>query len=196
MAQAAAIATNSTASVNSSRLPVLAMAQSSFGYTRRPMTSITTKKAVTFSTVRPMAAPSAFPVTVAPVPSDSISGATTGSNTSTSTITRSSTTSQPTAIFPSLVSSKPRASSALSSTTVEATDSVMPNTRPAPHDQSHQVASPKPIASAAAICSSAPGSAMPRTFIRSSREKCRPTPNISSITPISASWLASAMSAT
>ena len=38
--------------------------------------------------------------------------------------------------------------------------------------------------------------AMRRTAIRSSIEKCSPTPNISSITPISASWPASPMSAT
>ena len=53
-----------------------------------------------------------------------------------------------------------------------------------------------PSSVATAICTTAPGTAMRLTAIRSSSEKCRPTPNISSITPISASWLASPMSAT
>jgi hypothetical protein len=42
----------------------------------------------------------------------------------------------------------------------------------------------------------APGKAMWRTANRSLREKCKPTPNINSMTPISASWLDSSMSAT
>ncbi len=55
---------------------------------------------------------------------------------------------------------------------------------------------PAPMAVAVTICATAPGSAMKRTDIRSLIEKCRPTPNISRITPISASWLASPESAT
>ena len=47
-----------------------------------------------------------------------------------------------------------------------------------------------PSSVATAICTSAPGSAILRTASRSSSEKCRPTPNISSITPISASCAA------
>lgn len=46
------------------------------------------------------------------------------------------------------------------------------------------------------ICTTAPGTAILRTASRSPSEKCRPTPNISSMTPISASWLAMAASAT
>ncbi len=42
----------------------------------------------------------------------------------------------------------------------------------------------------------APGTAMARTDSRSSSEKCSPTPNISRMTPISASWLAMFWSAT
>jgi hypothetical protein len=45
-----------------------------------------------------------------------------------------------------------------------------------------------PIAVAVRICATAPGSAIARTDIRSLIEKCSPTPNISRITPISASW--------
>jgi Kef-type K+ transport system membrane component KefB len=52
------------------------------------------------------------------------------------------------------------------------------------------------IAVATVICTMAPGTAILRTASRSSREKCNPTPNISSITPISASWLAISASAT
>ena len=52
------------------------------------------------------------------------------------------------------------------------------------------------MAVATAICTTAPGSAMVRTVIRSLIEKCRPTPNISRITPISASWPASFWSPT
>ncbi len=46
------------------------------------------------------------------------------------------------------------------------------------------------------ICPIAPGIAMRLTAMRSDTEKCRPTPNMSSITPISASCGASVASAT
>ena len=52
------------------------------------------------------------------------------------------------------------------------------------------------IAVATTICSSAPGTAMRLTASRSFSEKCRPTPSISSITPISASCPARSTSAT
>ena len=55
---------------------------------------------------------------------------------------------------------------------------------------------PRRARSPRAICTIAPGTAMRRTASRSPSEKCRPTPNISSITPISASCAASATSAT
>ncbi len=93
-------------------------------------------------------------------------------------------------------SSSPRLSSAFSSTTVLATDSDRPNTSAAPKLHPHQRATPMPSAVATAICTTAPGTASLRTASRSSTEKCRPTPNISSITPISASWLAMPTSAT
>ena len=59
---------------------------------------------------------------------------------------------------------------------------------PPPIDQPHIVAIAVPIAVATAICTSGPISTMRRTAIRSATEKCRPTPNISRITPMSASW--------
>ncbi|KAG0908687.1 hypothetical protein G6F32_016924 [Rhizopus arrhizus] len=57
-------------------------------------------------------------------------------------------------------------------------------------------ATPQPSRVATAIWPMAPGMAIALTAIRSFSEKCRPTPNISSITPSSANWLASAWSAT
>ena len=55
---------------------------------------------------------------------------------------------------------------------------------------------PAPSSVATAICTAAPGSAIRRTDIRSSSEKWIPTPNISRMTPISASCWAREMSAT
>jgi hypothetical protein len=126
----------------------------------------------------------------------SITAASGGISTSTSTVTRSSTTSQPTAMRPLTDSSWPRDSSARSSTTVLATESARPNTMPDEIFQPHSVASPAPSAVATAICTTAPGRAMRRTDRRSCSEKCNPTPNISSMTPISASWPAISRSAT
>ena len=57
-------------------------------------------------------------------------------------------------------------------------------------------ARPAPSTVAKAICTIAPGTAMARTDSRSLSEKCRPTPNISRMTPISASSSASDWSAT
>ena len=109
---------------------------------------------------------------------------------------RSSTTSQPTAIRPFTVSRTPRSSSARSSTTVLAHDRHSPKTRDSPGVQPQRVATSAPRSVAAVIWTMAPGTAMRRTDSRSPIDRCRPTPNMSSITPISASWLASAMSAT
>ena len=119
-----------------------------------------------------------------------------GNSTSTSTIARSSTTSQPTAMRPLTVSSSPRPSSALSNTTVLATDNESPNTIAPPSGQPHQSAIAAPSAVATVICTIAPGNAILRTDNRSPSEKCKPTPNISNITPISASWRAISTSAT
>ncbi len=84
-----------------------------------------------------------------------------------------------------------RSSSAFSSTTVLATERQRPSTRPAPR--------PQPQASQADAhqgrqddLADRAGMAMRRTASRSATEKCRPTPNISRMTPISASWPASA----
>ena len=58
------------------------------------------------------------------------------------------------------------------------------------------MAAPMPSSVATVICTTAPGTAMRRTASRSSSEKCSPTPNISSITPISESCEAMFTSAT
>ncbi len=199
-AKAMLTAAATTHRVNSSREPVRVTCHKSQGKTRRPTTSISATKPPTCSSVTPSvrqteAAASASapsPASARP-PSAPASG---GSSTSTSTMARSSTTSQPTAMRPVWLSSRPRFSSARSSTTVLATDSARPNTSAAPIGQPHESDMAAPISVAATICTSAPGSAMRRTASRSSSEKCRPTPNISSITPISASCAAMAASAT
>ncbi|MCY1379807.1 hypothetical protein D9M69_675620 [compost metagenome] len=77
-----------------------------------------------------------------------------------------------------------------------AQDSESPNTRPAVQLQPHHEASPMPSTVANPICTTAPGMAMRLTVIRSRSEKCRPTPNISSMTPISDSCDARCTSAT
>ncbi|TWG87000.1 hypothetical protein L602_001900000030 [Cupriavidus gilardii J11] len=97
---------------------------------------------------------------------------------------------------PFMLSSTPRASSALSSTTVLAHDSDRPNTSPLPHDHPHHQATAMPSTVASVICTTAPGTAMRLTASRSLSEKCRPTPNISSITPISDNCEANCTSAT
>ena len=80
---------------------------------------------------------------------------------------RSSTISQPTAMRPRSVSSSRRSCRARSSTTVLATDSARPKTRPAPIDQPSHQASPMPSSVATAIWTTAPGMAIARTDSRS-----------------------------
>ena len=175
-----------TLRVNSSREPVLATHHSSLGSTRRPTTSMNTTKLPTLAKVMPSVDHSAAwsPLSVALLPSMFATG---GNSTSISTITRSSTISQPTAMRPLTDSTRPRSSSARNSTTVLATDRHRPNTSEAigVQPQARPVTRPRPVATP--ICTMAPGTAMRLTASRSSNEKCKPTPNISSITPISAS---------
>src|SRR5688500_19060514 len=121
-----------THSVNSSREPVRATCQSSHGKKRRPTTSIRVMNAATASTVLPSVS-QRLPLDGL-APNTSASG---GSKTRTSTIARSSTTSQPTAIRPLADSTALLLSSALSSTTVLATDRETPNTIAPPTGQPH-----------------------------------------------------------
>jgi hypothetical protein len=104
--------------------------------------------------------------------------------------------SHPTAICPFTVLSARRASRARRSTTVLATESEIPNTRLAPRSQPQDRAVRTASPVAAAIWTMAPGTAMRCTARRSRMEKWSPTPNIISMTPISASSLVSSMSAT
>lgn len=173
-----------THNVNSSREPVLVTCQSSHGNRRRPTISMKAMKPPTWASVMKMVIPMLRAPSVALPPSE---GASAGNSTKTKTMARSSTTSQPTAIRPSPESTKPRLSRALSKTTVLATESEMPKTSAEPRLHPQKVATPAPKAVATAICTTAPGRAIFRTAIRSSTEKCKPTPNMRSITPTSAS---------
>ena len=168
---------------------VLATCHNNHGNTRLPTISMSAMKIATLPKVisnvisRLGSDEPASVVTTSP-PSQPASG---GSNTRTRTIARSSTTNHPTAIWPLTDLSAPRCSSARSSTTVLATESARPNTRPAPRLQPQRSATPIPSAVATTICKTAPGTAIRLTARRSFSEKCNPTPNIKRITPISAS---------
>ncbi len=108
----------------------------------------------------------------------------------------SSTTSQPTAMWPAGVCSARLSDSTRTSTTVLATEIARPNTIAAVHDQPKTEAARAPSAVATRLCAMAPGIATRRTASSSSRWNCSPTPNISRITPISASCSAMPVSAT
>ena len=75
-----------------------------------------------------------------------------------------------------------------SSTTVLATESARPKTRPAPRLQPQKAAMPSAQRRGDGDLHERARQRDRRTASRSSSEKCRPTPNISSMTPISASW--------
>ena len=77
-----------------------------------------------------------------------------------------------------------------------ATERASPNTIPAIRLHPSQSPSKTPKSVAVALWTTAPGKAILRTSRRSRTEKCSPTPNISRITPISASSAAIAESAT
>ena len=186
----------STDRVNSSREPVPAMRSRIHGITRRPNTSITATNRPSCTKVQPMLASTLPMLCCWPAASGPNTPAITGIITSASTQARSSTISQPTAILPRLLSSRRRSSIARSSTTVEAVASEKPKISPCSVGQPISAATPQPNKVATTIWPMAPGMAMAFTAIKSLSEKCRPTPNISSITPISASWLARCWSAT
>ena len=71
-----------------------------------------------------------------------------------------------------------------------ATDTARPRTSPPPTPQPSATPSKVPSTVATMICTAAPGIAMLRTASRSRNEKWIPTPNISRITPSSASSVA------
>ena len=187
-----------THNVKSSREPVRATCQRIHGKRRRPTTSMSTTNTATWPSVNPSVfsnsrsgVPSVRPLALPPSHADSE-----GSNTRTRTITRSSTTSQPTVMRPLMESRTPRSSSVRRTTTVLATERARPNTIPAPKLQPQKDVITIPSAVATAIWAIAPGNAIRRTANKSSKEKCKPTPNINSMTPISASWRDSSTLAT
>ena len=92
--------------------------------------------------------------------------------------------------------SRLRSSSAFRSTTVLATDRLSPNTRPAPRLQPQSHAQADAEQRGEHDLADRAGHREPRTASRSDAEKCRPTPNISRMTPISASWPTGRASAT
>src|SRR5258707_4673465 len=162
--------------------------------TRCPTSSIRAMNAMTLPMVRPSAMASA-PASSAP-PSPLSRPASGGSRTRARTVSRSCTTSQPMAICPRPVSTSRRSCKACIRTTVLATDKARPKTKLVPADQPSSRARPMPSSADTVICTTAPGITMLQTESRSLSEKCRPTPNISRITPISASCDATFWSAT
>ena len=119
-----------------------------------------------------------------------------GSSTMARTIARSSTTSHPTVSLPRSVCITRLSCRLRSDTTVDATDSDSPNTTPASSPHPSSIDAAIPAATVREIVSNVIGTATPRTDIRSRGEKCSPTPNISRITPTSATSCASRSSAT
>ena len=178
--------------VNSSREPVAALRDIIHGTRRRPTSIIMAIKAITF----PMVIPISTARDARPTSPFSAIPATAGSRTSVRTITKSSTMSQPMAICPRWLSISCRSSNARSSTTVLAVERHRPNTMPVISDQPNTAESAIPSSVATAIWAIAPGMAIDFTAIKSFREKCSPTPNISNMTPSSASSGASLVSAT
>ncbi len=158
-----------TDSVNNSRDPVRATCHNSQGNVLRPMVNISTTNAKTPSSVCPMVRHSGTLLsTSTSLPSRLANG---GRSTKTNTVTRSSTKSQPIAIRPFMVSITPRASSALSSTTVLAQDNDRPKIRPVPQPQPHHQDRPMPSKVAKVICTAAPGMAIRLTANKSFSEK-------------------------
>ena len=115
------------------------------------------------------------------------SAASPGSSTSTSTMAMSCTISQPTVMRPRSVSTSRRSCNTRSSTTVLATDSAMPKMTPAPGGQPSDQPSRHAERRGDQALRQRPGMAMARTDSKSLSEKCSPTPNISRMTPTSAS---------
>ena len=103
--------------------------------------------------------------------------------------------SQPTAIRPPILSSSPRTSRDLSKTTVLAQAKQSPKIKlgASPHPQNQAIPAPTDVVTA--ICIKAPGTATRFTENNSLGEKCRPTPNISSMMPISDNCVAMSVSA-
>ena len=177
--------------MNSSRDPWRATCSRSHGITRAPATTMTTAKiaaramAKTTSARAPAPGPEVsawVPPSVAPS-----RGAMSGSSTRTTTVKRSSTISQPTAMRPCWVSARcgPRERAAGRPCSRRRSPGRA-RARPRRRIRA-RMPSPVPRIVATAIWTAAPGTAIARTARRSRNEKWMPTPNISRMTPISAS---------
>jgi hypothetical protein len=161
------MAAATTARVNNSLEPVPAICQRSQGITRRPTIIIKPMKAPTCSSVLAMVIQTAsLPDTATALPPRSAASG--GKRTNTRTVAKSSTISQPTAIRPFMLSSIPRASSALSNTTVLAQDNDKPKSNPWPHGQPHHQDAAIPSSVAQVICTTAPGTAIRLTASKGS----------------------------
>ena len=182
MAQPKAIA--NTPKRNKSLLPVRTTRFSDQGMNLFPATIITTTNKIIQKQVLAMRKATSENVMPSPWPDNKPDKA--GINTNTNTMAMSSTINQPMAMRPRLESLMCQRSKAAINTTVLAQDKAKPNTKPAPQLQPMMEAKPIPSMVAKPICTIAPGSATLRTAIKSFMEKCRPTPNISKITPNSA----------
>ena len=169
---------------NKSLLPVRTTFFNDHGMNLLPPTIITTTNKIIQKHVLATNKATSVKVMLSPWPDNKPDSA--GINTNTNTMAMSSTISQPMAIRPRLESLMCQRSKAAINTTVLAHESAKPNTRPAPQLQPIMEAKPMPKTVAKPICTMAPGSATLRTAIKSLMEKCRPTPNISKITPNSA----------
>ncbi len=158
-----------TPSLNNSREPVAAIRSRIQGMARRPTINMAATKATS------------FPVVIASVISKSLvddasscpprTPLRAGISTSARTIAMSSTINQPTAICPFRVSTSRRSCNAVSRTTVLATESARPNTKPSPAVHPAAVASPIPSNVAMTICTNAPGMAIDFTESKSLKEK-------------------------
>ena len=82
------------------------------------------------------------------------------------------------------------------SATVLVMPKARPKTSPTPTDQPRNKATPRPSMVETAICVMAPGTISAQRATMSLNEKCRPTPNISRMTPISANCAARSASPT
>ena len=181
-------ASTSTVSVKSSRERVAATRSSSFGIARMPATTMNATSRPTLASVN-TTLPST-PATVTVVPTS------VGSSTSMTMVRRSSTTSHPMAMWPLEACSSLVSESTRTSTTVLATDNVSPKTNDEVQLQPKTHAAVAPSSVATEMPAAAPGTATRFTASSSSAWNCRPTPNISRITPTSANCSAISASAT
>ena len=183
-AAAIAIEKTSTVSVNSSRERSRATCTRTHGIARDPPSITIATRAESFSSASPKDAQS--PGLVAPSAADA-SVPSTGISTRMMTVKTSSTSSHPTATWPWGVFSASASINTRMRTTVLATAIAMPITAPDLTGRPRAANTAMPRRVATRLWPMAPGMATDLTASRSFRWKCRPTPNMSRMTPTSAS---------